>query len=62
LAVLGKALADPEWRVRAAVVGALARVGGGLAQPLLRRVAQDPHEHGNIRRAAARALGGGRHA
>jgi len=62
VAFLGGSLTDPEFRIRAAAIGALARVGGDGALTLLRGVAQDRHERGNLRRAAARGLGGRRHA
>src|SRR5947207_888856 len=55
--VLAEGLSDPEFRVRVAVVGALARAGGSVALPLLQRVASDPTERGLVRNAAVKALG-----
>jgi HEAT repeat protein len=55
--VLASGLADPEFRVRVAVLGALARAGGSLALPLLRQVAADQGERGLVHNAAIKALG-----
>lgn len=57
VAVLSRGLADPEFRVRVAVLGALARAGGTLAVPLIRQVADNPMERGLVHNAAVKAFG-----